>query len=63
MQIAMAEVVRWAQRLSPPHYFGRLRPIDLGLLWIVELDATGFGIFTVESCQVQASNIYESVPR
>jgi hypothetical protein len=22
---------------------GRLRPIDLGLLWIAELDATGFG--------------------
>src|SRR6516164_6360525 len=30
----------WAQRVSPR---GRLRPIDLGLLWIAELDATGFG--------------------
>src|SRR5215831_6667857 len=29
-----------AQRLSPR---GGLRPIDLGLLWIAELDATGFG--------------------
>src|SRR5499427_8435664 len=29
-----------AQRLSPR---GRLRPIDLGLLWIAELDAAGFG--------------------
>src|SRR5262249_1757130 len=29
-----------AQRLSPR---SRLRPIDLGLLWIAELDATGFG--------------------
>src|SRR5215471_10122653 len=29
-----------AQRLSPR---GRLRRIDLGLLWIAELDATGFG--------------------
>jgi hypothetical protein len=29
-----------AQRLSPR---GRPRPIDLGLLWIAELDATGFG--------------------
>ena len=29
-----------AQRLSPR---GRLRPIDLGLVWIAELDATGFG--------------------
>jgi len=29
-----------AQRVSPR---GRLRPIDLGLLWIAELDATGFG--------------------
>src|SRR5262249_38439318 len=29
-----------AQRLSPR---GHLRPIDLGLLWIAELDATGFG--------------------
>jgi|SRR6516162_11228111 len=29
-----------AQRLSPR---GRLRPIDLGLLWIAKLDATGFG--------------------
>src|SRR5215831_129817 len=28
------------QRLSPR---GRLRRIDLGLLWIAELDATGFG--------------------
>ena len=29
-----------AQRLSPR---GRLCPIDLGLLWIAGLDATGFG--------------------
>src|SRR6516165_12740001 len=29
-----------AQRLSPG---GRLRPIDLGLLWIAKLDATGLG--------------------
>src|SRR5262245_8459265 len=35
MQRSMRE-----QRLSPR---GRLRPIDLGLLWIAELDATGFG--------------------
>jgi|SRR6516165_4900951 len=38
--VAMALLDVRAQRLSPR---GRLRPIDFGLLWIAELDATGFG--------------------